>query len=87
MASCEAGHVYLVYTVLTKPPKEKIVICVCAAEALFLWINSKSRPHDVGQLSLTATDHAALKHDCFLDCSRVTTFTAELATARHRGPI
>jgi hypothetical protein len=87
MASCEVGHVYVVYTVLTKPPKNKIILCVCAAENLFLWINTKPRPHDVGQLALTATDHDALTHNCYLDCSRVTTFTAELASALHRGPI
>jgi hypothetical protein len=87
MASCEVGHVYVVYTVLTKPPKNKITICVCAAENLFLWINTKPRPHDVGQFALTGTDHAALTHDCYLDCSRVTTFGAELTSALHRGPI
>lgn len=87
MASCEVGHVYVVRTVLTKPPKNKITICVCAAENLFLWINTKPRQHGVGQFALTARDHAALTRDCYLDCSRVTTFAAELASAVHRGPI
>jgi hypothetical protein len=57
------------------------------AENLFLWINTKPAPHNVGQFALTATDHGALTHDCFLDCSRVTTFAEELGSARHRGPI
>jgi hypothetical protein len=87
MASCEVGHVYVVYTVLTKPPKNKITICVCTAENLFLWINTKPRPHDVGQFALRTRDHAALTHDCYLDCARVTTFGAELTSALHRGPI
>jgi hypothetical protein len=87
MASCEVGHVYIVYTAHSKPPKNKITICVCAAENLFLWINTEPRPHDVGQFALTARDHAALKHACYLDCSRVTTFGAELASALHRGSI
>jgi hypothetical protein len=87
MACCEVGHVYVVYTVLTKPPKDKITVCVCAAESLFLWINTKPRPHDIGQFALTAKDHAALTHDCYLDCSRVTTFGTELASALHRGQI
>jgi hypothetical protein len=87
MACCEVGHVYVVRTVLTKPPKDKITICVCAAENLFLWINTKPRPHGVGQFAMAMADHAALTHDCYLDCSRVTTFSAELATALHRGPI
>ena len=87
MASCEVGHVYIVYAVIAKPPKDKITICVCAAENLFLWINTKPRRDAVGQFALTAMDHAALTHDCYLDCSRVTTFAAELASALHRGPI
>ena len=30
MASVECGHVYVVFTTLTKPePKEKIVLCIC----------------------------------------------------------
>jgi hypothetical protein len=87
MVSCEVGHVYIVYTVLAKPPKNKIVICVCATGNLFLWINTKPSSHEVGQFALTATDHTALTHDCFLDCSRVTTFTGELDFALPRGPI
>jgi hypothetical protein len=88
MASCEVGKVYVVYTVLAKPPKDKITICVCAAENLFLWINTNPRSNAVGQFALTARDHSALTHDCYLDCSRVTTFAeAELESAHHRGPI
>jgi hypothetical protein len=87
MGSCEVGHVYVVHTVLAKPPKEKITICVCAAESLFLWINTEARTHNVGQFALTAMDHAALTHVCYLDCSRVTTFAGELDSALHRGPM
>ena len=88
MAFCEVGHVYIAYAVIAKPPKDKITICVCAAENLFLWINTKPRQHAVGQLALGARDHSALTHDCYLDCSRVMTFAgAELASAHHRGPI
>jgi hypothetical protein len=87
MASCETGHVYVVRTVLAKPPKPKITICVCDAENLFLWINTEPRTHNVGQFALAAMDHSALTHDCYLDCSRVTTFAEELGSALHRGPI
>ena len=83
-----AGHVYIVNTSLVTPPKDKITICLCASENLFFWINTDPRPHNIGQLKLKKDDHAALSHDCHLDCSRVTTFPpAELATAKHRGII
>ena len=83
-----AGHIYIVYTTLTKPPKDKITLCLCADENMFFWINTDPRQHRVGQFALTAADHDALSHDCFLDCSRVTTFSPfELDTTRHRGII
>lgn len=82
------GHVYVVYTVLARPPKDKITLCICAADNLFFWINTNPQRHGIGQLQLAAADHDALSHDCFLDCSRVTTFAQhELDLAQHRGPI
>lgn len=69
-------------------PKGKIALCICAAENLFFWINSNRQRHAVGQILLMANEHGALSHDCFLDCSRVTTFRPdELSNARDRGPI
>lgn len=83
-----AGHVYVIYTVLARPPKDKLTICICATENLFFWINTNSQRHGVGQLPLVAADHGALTHDCFLDCSRVTTFSQhELDDAQNRGTI
>lgn len=83
-----AGHVYVVKTTLTNPPKDKIVICFCDDENLFFWVNTKAAYSGVAQIALSAADHPALTHDCFLDCSRVTTFSpAELAAALDRGGI
>jgi hypothetical protein len=82
------GHVYVIHTTLARPPKDKITVCICAAENLFFWINTNPQRHGIGQLPMTAADHAALSHDCFLDCSRVTTFAKrELESARARGAI
>jgi len=82
------GHVYVVRTTLSRPPKDKLTICICAAELLFFWINTEARPHGIGQLQLEADDHVALSHNCYLDCSRVTTFLPlELRAAQHRGSI
>jgi hypothetical protein len=82
------GHVYVVYTTLARPPKDKITICVCAVNGFFLWINTEPRQHGIGQFPLARADHACLTHDCFLDCSRVIVHSeAEIAAAAQRGPI
>jgi hypothetical protein len=90
MGSVERGHVYVVFTTLTKPePKEKIVLCVCEVNNLFVWFNTEAQRHGCGQLKCTLGDHpAALTRDCYLDLSRVTTFRpTEIANAKPRGPI
>jgi hypothetical protein len=82
------GHVYIVHTTLARPPKDKITVCICAGENLFFWINTNPQRHGIGQIPLTTADHAALSRDCFLDCSRVTTFAKrELDAAQTRGTI
>lgn len=82
------GEIYVIATNLTRPPKDKIVLCICAERNLFFWINTKAALHGQGQFALAAEDHPALSHPCYLDCSRVTTFSdGELAAARPRGPI
>ena len=83
------GHLCVIHTTLTNPPKDKLVICVCAAVPLFIWINTDARKHGIAQMPLVAADHPqALTHNCHLDCSRVTTFRApELAAAQDRGLI
>ena len=82
------GEVYVVFTTLARPPKDKITLCVCTAQNLFVWINTLPNRSGIGQFPLGPSDHSALSHDCFLDLSRMTTFSAaELASARGRGPI
>jgi hypothetical protein len=88
MVSVECGHVYVVLTTLTKPePKEKIVLCICEEEKLFVWFNAEPQRHGAGQLKCAGGDHSALTHDCYLDLSRATTFLPhEIANAKPRGP-
>ena len=82
------GDVCVIHTALSRPPKNKIVLCVGSHPPLFFWINTAARFHGIGQMPLTAADHPALTHDCFLDCSRVTTLPAhELRDAQRRDPI
>lgn len=71
MASCKLGHVYIVQTVLTKPPKAKFAVCVCAENGFFVWINSNPKPHGKDQMALDAGCHELVTKDCFLDLSRV----------------
>lgn len=83
MASCKIGHVYIVDTVLTKPPKAKFAICVCVEDGYFVWINSEARQHGNDQLLLTAGCHPLIRHDSYLDLSRVVAHpTYELEDAR-----
>lgn len=82
------GCVYVVRTTLSKPPKDKLTICICAGENLFFWINTRPQSHGIGQIALAASDHSALTHECHLDCSRVTAFTPqELAVAKERDVV
>jgi hypothetical protein len=71
---------------LTRPPKDKIVLCVSVDPGpYFLWFNTLPRPHGDGQLAIAETEHSAISRDCYLDCSRMTTFSPiELATAAAR---
>ncbi len=71
MASCKVGHVYIVNTVLTKPPKAKFALCVCVAHGFFVWINTNAARHGKDQLDLPAGSHPLVRHDSFLDLSRV----------------
>jgi len=71
MASCKLGHIYIVETVLTKPPKAKFAVCVCIDPGYFLWVNSNPRPHGRDQVPLPAGCHELVTKNCFLDLSRV----------------
>jgi hypothetical protein len=84
----KVGQVCVIRTSLSRPPKEKLTLCICASENLFFWLNTDPRTHGIGQLALAASDHQALSHDCYLDCSRVTTFPpSELKAAAMRDVI
>jgi hypothetical protein len=84
----KVGQVCVVKTSLSRPPKEKLTLCICADENLFFWLNTDARTHGIGQFALAASDHPALSHDCYLDCSRMTTFPPlELRAAAKRDVI
>lgn len=66
------GRIYRIKTVLTKPPKEKIVLYV--GNDLFFWFNTDARQRP-GQMEVNPGDCPAITHKCYLDCGRVTTFS------------
>jgi len=80
------GHVYRCHTVLTDPPKEKIMLCVCVSPGQVIWLNTDARRHGDGQLQVREDEHTTLTHDCYLDCSEVKHVpTADLPNMRDMG--
>jgi len=71
MAFCEIGNVYIIPTNLAKPPKSKFALCVCTNNNLFVWINTDKRSHGKDQLPLKAGCHELIRHDSYLDLSRL----------------
>lgn len=71
MASCKVGHIYIIDTVLSKPPKEKYALCVCVSDNLFLWINTNPAPHGRDQFPLAEGCHELIKHNSHLDLSKL----------------
>lgn len=71
MASCKIGYVYIVNTVLTKPPKAKFAICVCVEPGYFVWINTDARKHGRDQIAIPGGCHPLVRHDSYVDLSRV----------------
>jgi hypothetical protein len=83
MPSFEVGAIYRIRTVLAKPPKEKIVLYV--GNEFFLWFNTVAK-QQTGQLCVQPGECPEIKHECYLNCSRVTLFlAAECAAAKHCG--
>ncbi|WP_312361947.1 hypothetical protein [Ensifer sp.] len=71
MASCKLGHIYIVPTVLTKPPKDKYAICVCVADGYFIWVNTEARQDGIDQLQIPAGCHRLIRHVSHVDLSRI----------------
>jgi hypothetical protein len=71
MPSCKVGHVYIVFTALTRPPKEKYALCVSAENEWFVWFNTNPRHGGDDQLLCKAGCHELIEHDSYLDLRRV----------------
>ena len=71
MPSCKVGHIYIVFTALTNPPKEKFALCISAEREWFVWFNTNPRQRGDDQLLCRAGCHELIEHDSYLDLSRV----------------
>jgi hypothetical protein len=77
------GCIYRIRTILSKPPKEKIVLYV--GSDYFLWFNTEARKRPA-QLPVSRGECPEIIHACYLDSGRVTVFSqAELAAATDCG--
>jgi hypothetical protein len=70
------GDIFRVHTTLANPPKQKIVLYVgrLGDIDLFLWFNTEARRNRPAQMQVKPGQAPGISRDCFLDCSRVTTF-------------
>ena len=82
------GRIYHAHATASIPPKNKFMLCICHEHQFVMWINSKPRHHKIGQFPLSDSDHAVIKHDSFLDCSKIWKVTADrFLPVQDRGPI
>ncbi len=78
------GEIFRVHTTLANPPKQKIVLYVgrLGGIDLFLWFNTDARRNRPAQMQVAPGQAPGILRECFLDCSRLTTFpNRELADA------
>jgi hypothetical protein len=70
------GDVFQIHTSLVNPPKQKIALYVgrLGSIDLFLWFNTEARRNRPAQMRVAPREAPGISRDCFLDCSRVTTF-------------
>ena len=81
----ECGRVYVIPSSVTKPPKDKICLCVCDTRAWFFFVNTKASRIAGGSVLVTALECSALNYDSHLDLSGVVAFQPrELAQGQAR---
>jgi hypothetical protein len=83
--SLECGRIYIIFSPYTKPPKEKICLCVCDVKPLFFFINTKPSFIAGASVQIDPSDSASLTHVSHVDLSNVVTFQpTEIAAAQAR---
>ena len=83
-----SGDVFHYHSLITKPPKDKFILCVCPEELLFFFINSKP-PIPIGAgVEITPSDLPCLSHVSYVDTSKmIMVYPNELDETSTRGKI
>ena len=83
-----SGDVFHYHSRITKPPKDKFIICVCPIELLFFFINSNP-PIPVGAgVEITPSELPCLSHVSYVDTSMmIMVYPEELDETSARGKI
>ncbi len=64
----DTGEIILVFDENTRPPKPKLVVCVCPNEGMFFRINTHN--HWPDSVLIDEKSHpGALEHDSYVSCS------------------
>ena len=83
-----SGDVFHYHSCITRPPKDKFIICVCPIELLFFFINSNP-PIPVGAgVEITPSELPCLSHVSYVDTSMmIMVYPEELDETSARGKI
>lgn len=85
MRSCDVFHYF---SRITKPPKNKFVVCVCPAELLFFFINSHLPIAREAGVEISPEELPCLSRVSYVDTSRVfRVYPEEFNEESHRGQI
>ena len=82
------GDVFHYHSRITRPPKDKFIICVCPEELLFFFINSNPPVPDGTGVEITPSDLPCLSHVSYVDTSMmIMVYPDELDETSARGEI
>ena len=82
--SLRPGDVLIIFDRLTRPPKQKLHLCICEASSFFLRINSG--PRWKPNLPLRAAENDFLHHDSYLELRSLLHHPrADVEAAQHIG--
>ena len=83
-----SGDVFHYHSRITRPPKDKFIICVCPEEFLFFFINSNPPVPDGAGVEITPSDLPCLSHVSYVDTSMmIMVYPDELDETSARGEI
>jgi len=83
-----SDNVFHYHSRVTRPPKDKFIICVCPEELLFFFINSNPPVAEDAGVDITPSDLPCLSHESYVDTSMmVMVYPDELDETSARGEI